>query len=70
MLKLIQGYELYGVLQNSTAPDEVRVKGKTMGINKKLALSVAASAAIVESNKKRDRNVKSKNRKRSNRAKR
>jgi len=38
-------------------------KGKTMGTNKKLALSVAAAAAIIESNKKikGKKSVKSKN---------
>jgi hypothetical protein len=40
-------------------------RGKTMGTNKKLALSVAAAAVIAEDNKKKKeaRNAKSKNRK-------
>jgi hypothetical protein len=32
-----------------------------MGLNKKLALSVAAAAAIVKSNKRRGKNAKGKN---------
>ncbi len=47
-------------------PTGGKVKGKTMGTNKKLALSVAAAAVIAEDKKRQKeakKNAKSKNRK-------